>query len=103
MDFGSLRSVIAWRLTRSGVSCEGIVVHSPEAFRLVVVEDRQIVEWTKFASVGALRQQLRTARKIRLRSGWLDLDRPARHRSPNRSLYKCRGLLGIAEAHRDDS
>ena len=103
MDFGSLRSVVAWRLSKSGVSCEGIVVHSPEAFRLVVVEDRQIVEWTKFASVGALRQQLRTARKTRLRAGWLDLARPARHRQPGRSSYQRRGLLWIAEAQRNDS
>jgi hypothetical protein len=103
MDFGSLRSVVAWRLSRSGVSCEGIVVHSPEAFRLVVVEDQQIVQWTKFASVGALRQQVRNARKTRLRAGWLDLACPTRHRQPGLSSYRRRGLLGIAEAQRDES
>ena len=98
MDFGSLRSVVAWRLAKSGVSCEGIVVHSPEAFRLVVVEDQQIVEWTKLDSVGALRRQLRTARKTRLRAGWQDLTRPARHSRPRRSSSQYRGLLLIAEA-----
>ena len=103
MDFGSLRSVVAWRLAKSGVSCEGIVVHSPEAFRLVVVEDQQIVEWTKFASVGALRRQLRTARTTRLRAGWHDLARPARPGSPTRSSAQCRGLLRIAEDRREYS
>lgn len=97
MDFGSLRSVVAWRLARSGVSCEGIVVHSPEAFRLVVVEDQQIVQWTKFTSVGALRRQLRTARTTRLRAGWHDLASPVHHGRPHRSSSQCRGLLRIAE------
>ena len=103
MDFGSLRSVVAWRLARFGVSCEGIVVHSPEGFRLVVVEDQQIVEWTKFTSVGALRRQLRTARTTRLRAGWQDLARPARHSPPRRSSSQCRGLLQIAEGRREYS
>lgn len=103
MDFGSLRSVVAWRLARAGVSCEGIVVHSPEAFRLVVVEDQQIVEWTKFTSVGALRRQLRSARTTRLRAGWQDLARPARQSPPSRSSSQCRGLLWIAEGPREYS
>ena len=97
MDFGLLRSVVAWRMAKCGVSCEGIVVHSAEAFRLVVVEDQQIVEWTKFASVGALRQQVRTARKTRLRAGWRDLAGPVCHGRPRRSSSH-RGLLRIAEA-----
>lgn len=95
MDFGSLRSVVAWRLAKSGVSCEAIVVQSAEALRLVVVEDQRIVEWTKFASAGALRQQLRTARKTRLRAGWRDLARPAVDGRPSR---QSRSLLRIAES-----
>ena len=103
MDFGSLRTVVAWRLNKSGVNCEGIVVHSREAFRLVVVENDQIVEWTKFASVAALRQQLRAARKLRLRAGWLDFGRPARGSRGNRPSSRCRDLLRIAEAQREDA
>jgi hypothetical protein len=102
MDFGSLRSVVAWRLARSGVSCEGIVVQSAEAFRLVVVEDQRIVEWTKFGSAGALRQQLRTARKSRLRAGWHDLARPTLDGRSSRSSSQSRGLLRVAETQGED-
>ena len=102
MDFGSLRSVVAWRLARSGVSCEGIVVQSAEAFRLVVVEDQRIVEWTKFGSAGALRQHLRSARKSRLRAGWHDLARPTLDGPPSRSSCQSRGLLRVAETEGED-
>ena len=70
MDFGSLQTVTAWRLTRAAVMCEGIVVHGPDGFRLVEIVDEQIVEWTRFTSVFALRVHVREALKKRLRAGW---------------------------------
>jgi hypothetical protein len=95
MDFGSLRSVTAWRLTRSGVSCEGIVVQGPEAFRLVIVEGQRIVEWTKFATASAVRQQVRIALQRRRKAGWIDASGPVASTRPSRRRH--RGLLRISE------
>ena len=108
MDFGSLQTVIAWRLTRAAVMCEGIVVHGPEGFRLVVTEDQQIVEWTRFTSVFAFREHVRAALKKRLlggwavRTGWLDSAHlgeqrttVTRHRTGR--AHSRHGLLRIAE------
>jgi hypothetical protein len=71
MNFGSLQSVTAWRLTRSGAAtCQGIVVHGPGGFRLVVIQDQQIVEWTRVGTAAALREHVRTTvRKLR-QAGW---------------------------------
>jgi hypothetical protein len=71
MHFGSLQTVTAWRLTRSGTSmCQGIVVHGPCGFRLVVIQDQQIVEWTRLATASALRQHLRMTLKRLRDAGW---------------------------------
>jgi hypothetical protein len=71
MNFGSLQTVTAWRLTRFGTSmCQGIVVHGPCAFRLVVIEDQQIVEWTRLATASALRQHVRNTLKRLRGAGW---------------------------------
>ena len=107
MDFGSLQTVTAWRLTRAAVMCEGIVVHGPDGFRLVEIVDQQIVDWTRFTSVFALRVHVRETFKKRLRAGWAvvtsrDGDRPTeqptsvpRHRT--RRAHGRHGLLRIAE------
>jgi hypothetical protein len=71
MDFGSLQTVSAWRLTRAGSHCEGLVVHGPEGFRLVVIEDQQIVEWTRLTSVVQFRAHVRAALRKRQRVGWV--------------------------------
>ena len=71
MDFGSLQAVTAWRLTRPGLRmCQGIVVHGPGGFRLVVIEDQQIVEWTRVSTASALRQHVKSTVKRLRRAGW---------------------------------
>jgi hypothetical protein len=104
MNFGSLQTVTAWRLTRFGTSmCQGIVMHGPCGFRLVVIEDQQIVEWTRLATASALRQHVRMTLK-RLRSaGWRLHSSPigtdadsVRNASPVRRRER-HGLLRIAE------
>ena len=107
MDFGSLQSVTAWRMTRTAVTCQGIVVHGPEAFRLVVIENQRIVEWTRFTSVFALRAHVRAAFKKRLHAGWtvgtgvMDADltdeRTADTPPRSRRARSQHGLLRIAE------
>ena len=105
MDFGSLQSVTAWRMTRAAVMCQLIVVHGSEGFRLVVIEDQQIVEWTRFASVFALRKHVRAAFKKRLQAGWAvrtsrtDADHftPRRTRGRRQRAHSRHGLLRIAE------
>jgi hypothetical protein len=95
MDFGSLQTVTAWRLAKAGVACQGIVVHGPEGFRLVVIENQQIVEWTRFSSVFALREHLRAAVKKRQQAGWLVQSTAQMQRT--RRAQRGRGLLRIAE------
>ena len=102
MDFGSLRCVTVWRLTRfGGTTCRAIVVYAPEGFRLVLIENQQIVEWTHVPTAAALRAHVKTTfRKLR-RAGWraevpsgiaAQADTTARRRSADRP-----GLLRIAE------
>ena len=108
MDFGSLQTVTAWRLTRAAVMCQGIVVLGPEGFRVVVIEDQQIVEWTRCQNVFALREHVRTTFKKRLRAGWavrtsrIDADSLAQERTTvtrqrTRRAPGQPGLLRIAE------
>jgi hypothetical protein len=71
MHFGSLQTVTAWRLTRFGTSmCQGIIVYGPFGFRLVVIEDQKIVEWTRLATASELRQHLRITLKRLRGAGW---------------------------------
>ena len=71
MHFGSLHTVTAWRLTRFGTSmCQGIIVHGPCGFRLVVIEDQKIVEWTRLETASALRQHVRITLKRLRGAGW---------------------------------
>ena len=102
MDFGSLQSVIAWRLTRAAAICEGIVVHGPEGFRLVVTEDQQIVEWTRFTSVFALREHVRAGLKKRLQAGWVVRTSPvdADHLGEQRTTITPRRASRAHERHR---
>lgn len=71
MNFGSLQIVTAWRLTKAGVVCQGIVMDGPEGVRLVVIEDQQIVEWRRFGRIFDLRQHVTTAFRARSRAGWV--------------------------------
>jgi hypothetical protein len=71
MNFGSLPIVTAWRLTRAGVMCQGIVMDGSDGVRLVVIEDQQIVEWTRFGKIGELRRHVTAAFKARTRAGWV--------------------------------
>jgi len=75
MNFGSLYIVTAWRLTKDGVMCQGIVMDGPEGVRLVVIEDQQIVEWQRFGRIFELRRHLRTVFKARRQAGWVPLVR----------------------------
>ena len=70
MNFGSLQIVTAWRLTRSGVLCQAIVMDGPEGVRLVVIEDQQIVEWIRFDRIFQLRRHVSAAFKARKQAGW---------------------------------
>ena len=71
MDFGSLQTVTAWRLFRTGAApLQGIVVHGPGGFRLVVIENQQIVEWTRVDTAAALRRHVRTTFKRLRKAGW---------------------------------
>ena len=71
MHFGSLPTVTVWRLTRFGTSmCQGIIVHGPCGFRLVVIEDQKIVEWTRLATASALKQHVRMTLKRLRGAGW---------------------------------
>jgi hypothetical protein len=71
MDFGSLQTVTAWRLCRTDATrCRGIVVHGPGGFRLVVIENQQIVEWTRVDTASALRKHLRRTFKRLRKAGW---------------------------------
>jgi hypothetical protein len=73
MDFGSLQTVTAWRLCRPGAShahCQGIVVHGPGGFRLVVIENQQIVEWTRVETASALRKHVRSTFTRLRKAGW---------------------------------
>ena len=107
MNFGSLQIVTAWRLTRAGVMCQGIVMDGPEGVRLVVIEDQQIVEWTRFGRIFDLRGHVRAAFKARRRAGWvpcaratdcgqLTIDTGMPSRSRRRATLP-HGLLTIAE------
>jgi hypothetical protein len=71
MDFGSLQTVTAWRLCRTDATrCQGIVVYGPGGYRLVVIENQRIVEWTRVDSPSALRRHVvDTFKKLR-RAGW---------------------------------
>ena len=108
MDFGSLQTVTAWRLTRAATVCEGVVVHERDGFRLIVIEDQQIVEWTRFTSVFELREHVRAAFKKRVKAGWVarptqmdaahlpdEITTVIRRRRPD--AHSAHGLLQIAE------
>lgn len=70
MNFGALQIVTAWRLTRGGAMCQAIVMHGEEGFRLVVIEDQQIVGWECLRSIHALRRQVTSTLKARCEAGW---------------------------------
>jgi hypothetical protein len=73
MDFGSLQTVTAWRLCRAGATqarCQGIVVHGHGGFRLVVIENQQIVEWTRVETASALRKHVRSTFSRLRKAGW---------------------------------
>jgi hypothetical protein len=71
MNFGPLQIVTAWRLTRNGAMCQAIVMDGEEGFRLVVIEDQQIVGWERLRSVHELRREVTATRKARCGEGWL--------------------------------
>ncbi|CAN5747030.1 hypothetical protein BH18ACI5_BH18ACI5_05380 [soil metagenome] len=71
MNFGALQIVTAWRLTRNGAMCQAIVMDGEEGFRLVVVEDQQIVAWECLRSVHELRRKVTATRKARCEEGWI--------------------------------
>jgi hypothetical protein len=70
MDFGSLQIVTAWRLTRDGAMCQAIVTNGQEGFRLIVIEDQQIVSWESLRTIQDLRRQVAAALKARCQDGW---------------------------------
>jgi len=86
MNFGALQIVTAWRLTRNGAMCQAIVMDGEEGFRLVVVEDQQIVAWECVRSVHELRRKVTATRKARCEEGWspaVPADRVAQRGRPN--------------------
>ena len=109
MDFGSLQTVTAWRLCRTAETrCQGIVVHGPGGFRLVVVENQQIVEWTRVDTAAALWKHVRTTFRRLRKAGWhphcpspgaprADTTGPALSIGMSRPSRDRRALLRIAE------
>ena len=104
MNFGSLQIVTAWRLTKAGVMCQGIVMNAPEGVRLVVIEDQRIVEWECFRRIVDLRRRLRLGLTVRRRAGWVplvpslgDADRAATKRSRRRRVMPTTAGLFPAE------
>jgi hypothetical protein len=72
MNFGALQIVTAWRLTRGAAMCQAIVMDGQDGFRLVVIEDQQIVGWECLRSVHELRRQVSASRKARCEAGWIE-------------------------------
>jgi hypothetical protein len=94
MNFGSLQIVTAWRLTRGGAMCQAIVMDGEEGFRLVVIEDQQIVGWECVRSVHELRRTVAATLKARYDEGW-EAAAPAYRvgqRQPSNSGRMNRGL-----------
>lgn len=106
MDFGSLQTVTAWRLCRTAATharCQGIVVHGPGGFRLVVIENQQIVEWTRVETASALRKHVRSTFSRLCKAGWrpvttIDASEASRPTAAVRPVRpRERRLLRIAE------
>lgn len=75
MDFGALHTVTAWRVTKAGEVCQGVVMSGPEGFRLVVILGQRIVEWTRFARAVELRRHVRSVRNAYKRTGFVPCGR----------------------------
>jgi hypothetical protein len=86
MTSSSLEIVTAWRLLKGGVLAQGILMNGPAGGRLVIVEDRQVVEWTRSDAIGELQQRALAALESRRRAGWVpETNRRARRVRPRRS------------------
>jgi hypothetical protein len=77
MNFGSLHIATLWRLTRAGVTCQGIVLEGPGGARLIVVEGERIVHWRSFALISHLRAAAGAMLKARRQAGWIASPREA--------------------------
>jgi hypothetical protein len=91
MTSSSLEIVTAWRLLKGGVLAQGILMNGPAGGRLVIVEDRQVVEWTRSDAIGELQQRALAALESRRRAGWL----PEPNRPRGRPRARAGGETGL--------
>jgi len=70
MTFGRLQIATLWRLSKSDVSCDALVVDGERALRLIVVEGGRIVQWERFPTAASLRRRAVAILKQRRRKGW---------------------------------
>ncbi|MEO5894642.1 MAG: hypothetical protein ABIS06_02960 [Vicinamibacterales bacterium] len=65
--------------------CQAIVMNGQEGFRLVVIEDQQIVDWESLRTIQDLRRQVAATKKARCEAGWIaaaPLDRMSQRPRP---------------------
>ena len=70
MNFGRLQIATLWRLSKSDVPCNALVVDGERALRLIVVEGGRIVQWERFPTAANLRRRAVAILKQRRRNGW---------------------------------
>jgi hypothetical protein len=71
MNFGSHHVATLWRLTKAGVTSQGVVMDSPYGPRLIVIEEDRIVYWERFRLAADLRAHASAMLRARRRAGWL--------------------------------
>ena len=80
MNFGSLQIATLWRLSKAGVTCDGLVVDGVKELRLIITEGGHIVHWERFPTAGLLRRRALTILRSRRKSGWRVAGIPAEER-----------------------
>jgi len=74
MNFGSLQIATLWRLSKAGVTCDGLVVDGVKELRLIITEGGHIVHWERFPTAGQLRRRALTILRARKKCGWRATD-----------------------------
>jgi len=74
MNFGSLQIATLWRLSKAGVTCDGLVVDGVKELRLIITEGGHIVHWERFPTASQLRRRALTILRARKKCGWRATD-----------------------------